>query len=57
MNFAVPADLKVKMKENEKIEGFDLARKLKELWNTRATVIIIMVVALETVPIDEEKKF
>ena len=47
MDFAVPADHRVKLKENGKM---DLARELKKLWNMRVKVIPIVVGALGTVP-------
>ena len=40
MDFAVPADHRVKLKENEKKDKYlDLARELKKLWNTKVTII------------------
>ena len=57
MDFAAPADHRVKMKENEKIdEYFDLIRELKMLWNMKVTVIPIVVGALGTVPKCPEKR-
>ena len=39
VNFVVPADHRMKMKESKKIgKYFDLARELKKLWNMKATV-------------------
>ena len=39
VDFAVPADHRVKMKENEKIDKYlDFARELKNLWNMRVKV-------------------
>ena len=50
MDFDVPADLRVKIKESEKINKYlDLARGLKKLRNMRVTVISIVVGALVTV--------
>ena len=50
MDFAVPADHRVKMKEREKISKFlDLVRKLKKLLNMTVTVIPIIVGTLGTV--------
>ena len=47
MDFAVPADHRVKLKESEKKDKYlDLARELKKLWNMKVTVITIAVVAL-----------
>ena len=51
MDFAVPADHKMKMKERKKINIYlDLARDLKKLWNMKMTVILIVVGALGTAP-------
>ena len=51
VDFAVPADHRVKLKENEKIDKYlDLARELKKLWNMKVKVIPIVVGALGTVP-------
>ena len=50
MNFAVPADLEAKVKENVKINKFfDLAKELKKDWSLRVSVILIVVGALGTV--------
>ena len=50
MNFAVPADYRVKLKESEdKNKYLDLARELKKLWNMKVTVIPILIGALGTV--------
>ena len=49
MDFAVPADHRVTLKEGEKMDKYlDLARELKKLWNI--TVIPIVVGALGTIP-------
>ena len=40
MDFAVPADHKVKIKESEKRDKYqDISRELRELWNMRVTVV------------------
>ena len=58
MDFAVPADHKVKIKQNEKINKYlNLARELKKLWNTKMTVIPIVVGALGTVLKISERVF
>ena len=58
VDFAVPADHRVKLKENEKMNKYlDLARELKRLWNMRVKVILIVVGALGTVPINLEKNW
>ena len=44
MDFAVPADDRVKLKENEKKDKYlDLAREFKKkLWNMKVTIVIIL---------------
>ena len=50
MDFAVPADHRVKLKESEKKDKYlDLARELKKLWNMKMTFIPIIIGALGTV--------
>ena len=50
MDFAVPADHRVKLKENERRDKYlDLAWELKKLWNMKVTVIPIVIVALGAV--------
>ena len=50
LNFAVPADYKIKLKEWEKKDKYlDLARKLKRLWNMRVTIVPIVMGAFGTV--------
>ena len=51
MNFAVPADHRVKLKESEKRDKYhDLARELKKKqWNMKVTIILIVIGALGTV--------
>ena len=47
MDFAVPADHRLKIKENEKrLKYSDLAKELKKQWNMKATVIPIVIGAL-----------
>ena len=42
VDFAVPADHKVKLKESEKKDKYhDLAREQKKLWNMKLTIIPI----------------
>ena len=44
INFDIPVDHRVKMKERKKIDEYlDLARELKKLWNMKVTVIPIVV--------------
>ena len=50
MDFAVPANHRVKLKESEKKDNYlDLAREVKKLWNMKVTVIPIVIGALGTV--------
>ena len=50
VDFAVPADHRVKLKESEKKDKYlDLTRKLKKLWNVKVTFILIIIGALDTV--------
>ena len=50
VDFAVPADRRVKLKESEKKDKyFDLARELKIPWNMKVTIIPIVIDALCTV--------
>ena len=50
MDFAVPADHRVKLKESEKKDKYqDLGRELKKLWNKKVTVILIVIGILGTV--------
>ena len=51
VEFAMPGDHRVEMKEKEKREKYqDLARELKVLWNKKVSVIQIVFGALGTVP-------
>ena len=50
MDFAVPADYRIKLKESEKKDKFlDLARRLKKRWNMKVTIIQIVIGAHGTV--------
>ena len=50
MDFAVPPDHTVKLKESEKkVMYLNLARELKKLWNLKVTIIPIGIGALSTV--------
>ena len=50
VDFAVPADHRIKLKECEKKDKYqDLARELKKLWNMRVTIITIVIGAFGTV--------
>ena len=46
---AVPADIKEKLKENEKDKYRDLAWELKKLWNMKVTIILIVIYSFGTV--------
>ena len=51
VDIAVPGDVKVEEKENEKSEKYkDLCRELKKLWNVDCKIIPIVVGALGTLP-------
>ena len=42
VDFAVPADLRIKVKEYEKEDKYlNLARDMKKLWNKQVTIILI----------------
>ena len=50
MDFATLADLRVKLKENEKKDKYlDLARELKKLWKMKGTFVPIVIGAVGTV--------
>ena len=50
VDFIVPADHRVKLKESEKKDKYiDLARELKKLWNMKVTIIPIVIGAFGTV--------
>ena len=50
IDFAVPADHRIKLKECEKKDKYlDLARKLKKLWNMQVTIIPIVIGVFGTV--------
>ena len=50
VDFAVPADHRIKLKECEKRDKYlDLARELKKLWNMKVTIIPIVIRAFGTV--------
>ena len=50
MDFAVPADHRIKLKESEKKDKYhDLAGELKKLWNMKVTIVPIVIRALDTV--------
>ena len=50
VDFAVPADHRIKLKEYEKKDKYlDLTRELKKPWNTQVTIIPIVIGAFGTV--------
>ena len=50
VDFAVPADHRINLKESEKKDKYlDLARELKKLWNIKVTIVPIMIGALGTI--------
>ena len=50
VDFAVPADHRIKLKECEKKDKYlDLARKLKKLWKMKVTFIPIVIGAFGTI--------
>ena len=50
VDFTVPADHRIKLKECEKRDKYlDLARELKKLWNMKVTIIPIVIGAFGTV--------
>ena len=50
VDFAVPADHRIKLKECEKKDKYlDLARELKKLWNMQVTIIPIVIGTFGTV--------
>ena len=50
VDFAVPADHRIKSKECEKKDKYlDLARELKKLWNMKVTIVPIVIGAFRTV--------
>ena len=50
VDFAVPADHRINLKESEKKDMYlDLARELKKLWNMKVTIVPIVIGALGTI--------
>ena len=50
VDFAVPANHRIKLKECEKKDKYlDFARELKKLWNMRVTILPIVIGAFGTV--------
>ena len=50
VDFAVPADHRIKLKESEKKDKYlDLVRELKKLWNMKVTIIPIVIGAFGSV--------
>ena len=50
VDFAVPADHRIRLKECEKKDKYlDLARELKKLWNMKVTIVPIVIGAFRTI--------
>ena len=50
VDFTIPADHRIKLKECEKRDKYlDLTRELKKLWNMKVTIITIVIGAFDTV--------
>ena len=50
VDFAVPADYRINLKESEKKDKFlDLTRALKKLWSMKVTIVPIVIGALGTI--------
>ncbi len=50
MDFSVPADHRINLKESEKKgKNLDLPRELKKLWNMKVTIVPIVIGALGTI--------
>ena len=50
VDFAVPADHRINLKESEKnYKYFELARESKNLWNMKVTIILIVIGAFGTI--------
>ena len=50
VDFAVPADHRINLKESEKKDKYlDLARELKKRWNMKVTIVPIVIGALGTI--------
>ena len=50
VDFAVPADHRIKLKECEKKDKYlDLAKELKKLWNMKATIVPIVIGAFGSI--------
>ena len=56
VDFAVPADHRINLKESEKKDKYlDLARELKKPWNMKITIVPIVIGALGTITKDYQK--
>ena len=50
VDFAVPADYRIKLKECEKKDKYlNLVRELKKLWNMKVTIVPIVIGAFDTI--------
>ena len=53
VDFAIPADHRIKQKEWEKKDKYlNLARELKKLWNMKVTIVPIVIGAFRTITKD-----
>ena len=51
INFAIPCDSKIELKEQEKTEKYhDLQRELKKMWNMKVNTTPIVIGAMEAIP-------
>ena len=50
MDFVIPVDHRVKLKESQKRDRISKKTKKKKLWNLKVTVIPIVIGALGTIP-------
>ena len=51
IDFAIPYDSKIELKEQEKIEKYqDLRRELKKIWNMKVNITPIVIGAMGAIP-------
>ena len=56
VDIAVPSDRRIELKEKEQVQKYqDFARELCELWQAKATIVLVAVGALGTIPKALEK--
>ena len=57
MNFAVPVDNRMEIKESKKIDKYmDLAKELRKLWDMKVTIIPVVAGVLKTAPKDMKRR-